>query len=114
MNIIFIILTIIFFALLVVAIAAYCKEKTLDEIREDVYKLFLEAEHTYKESGEGRKKMKWVISHARSLLPAWIQLLITDEIFEHLVQFWFDGIKDLLDDGKFGCKEKEEMLCGKE
>ena len=113
MNIIFTILTIIFIALLAVAVVAYCKERTLDEIRRDVYKLFLEAEHTYKESGEGMQKMKWVISHARSLLPPWLQLIITDEIFEHLVQFWFDGIKDLLDDGKFSCRGEEE-LCGRE
>ena len=44
--------------------------------------------------------MKWVVNRARGLLPVWAQMIITEEMFEKLVQFWFDGIKDLLDDGK--------------
>ena len=44
--------------------------------------------------------MKWVVNRARVILHAWEQIIITEEMFEGLVQFWFDGIKDLLDDGK--------------
>ena len=66
----------------------------------DVYKLFLKAEKKYYESGQGEQKMKWVVSKARSLLPPWLQLVMTEDVFIRLVQIWFDGIKDLLDDGK--------------
>lgn len=78
----------------------YFKTKTLDEIRKDVYKLFLKAEHNFKESHAGKQKMKWVINKARGLLPVWMQMIVTNEMFEHTIQYWFDGIKDLLDDGK--------------
>lgn len=104
MNTLFFVLTIIFIVLLVVAVVAYCKEKTLDEIRQDVYKLFLKAEHVYEESGTGKQKMKWVVSQARSLLPSWLQIIVTEDLFEDLIQIWFDGIKDLLDDGKLNSK----------
>lgn len=100
MNTLFVILTVLFVALFVASIVAYFKERTLDEIRKDVYDLFLKAEHKYKESGQGQQKMKWVIGRARLLLPTWLQVIMTEDMFEQLIQIWFDGIKDLLDDGK--------------
>lgn len=79
----------------------YLKDRTLDDIREDVYQLILKAEHMYQESGTGKQKMKWVVSNARSLLPKWLQLIISEETLEKLIQIWFDAVKDLLDDGKY-------------
>lgn len=79
---------------------AYFKDKKLGEIRVDVYRYFLKAEHKMKESKAGQQKMEWVISRARLLLPKWLQILISDETFKKIVQLWFDQIKDLLDDGK--------------
>lgn len=79
---------------------AYFKNKNLDAVRKDVYKLFLEAEHIMKESKAGRQKMKWVLSRARLLLPKWLQVIISDDTFNKIVQIWFDQVKDLLDDGK--------------
>lgn len=84
-----------------VGIYFYVRNKTLDEIRTDVYQLFLKAEHLYTESGEGKQKMKWVISRARALLPKWAQLFITDELLYKVVEGWFGAVKDLLDDGKY-------------
>lgn len=100
MNMALVIITIFFAVLCLIWAVEYFKEKSLDEIRQDVYKLFLKAEHEFKESHAGKQKMKWVIDRARGLLPVWAQMIITDEMFDSLVQFWFDGIKDLLDDGK--------------
>lgn len=100
MNILFVVITIFFIILFIMAAAAYCREKTLQEIRTDVYQLFLKAENAFNESGQGEQKMKWVISRARSLLPSWIQLIMTEDVFIKLIQIWFDGIKDLLDDGR--------------
>ena len=79
----------------------YLKNSTLEDIRKDVYKLILKAEHMYIKSGSGGQKMKWVVSRARGLLPGWLQTLISEEAFESLVQAWFDAVKDLLDDGKY-------------
>lgn len=99
------IITILLITLAIIGVAAcaymYLKERTLDDVRADVYQLFLAAEHRYKESGAGLQKMKWVISTARALLPKWAQLLLSEETFERVIQFWFDAVKDLLDDGKY-------------
>lgn len=77
----------------------YLRNKTLEQIREEVYQKFLEAERS--EALEtGKMKMKWVLAHAKLLLPDWAQIFITDAFLEKVVQGWFDAAKDLLDDGK--------------
>lgn len=86
----------------------YLKHKTLDEIREDVYQLFLKAEHLYKQSGTGKQKMRFVIKHARELLPSWSRTFITDAVLEDIIELWFRAVKDLLDDGKFNKSQEGE------
>ena len=44
--------------------------------------------------------MKFVVHQARGLLPGWMQLFITEDMMIKLVNEWFRGVKDLLDDGK--------------
>lgn len=78
----------------------YLKQKGLDGIRARVYQLFLQAEHNFTESAQGQQKLKWVVQQARGLLPGWLQLFITDDTLEHIINMWFAGVKDLLDDGK--------------
>lgn len=85
---------------MVLMLFSYFKNRTLEQVREDVYQLILKAEHTYKESSAGKQKMKWVVQQARKLLPGWLQAVISEEALQKLVQAWFDEIKDLLDDGK--------------
>ena len=79
----------------------YFKEKKLSEIRADVYQLFLEAEHKYTETKQGKQKLKWVVSRARGLLPDWLQVFITETALEKMIDIWFKAVKDLLDDGKY-------------
>lgn len=95
-----IILSIIFIIGLVFMAVKYFKTRKLEEIRADVYKLFLKAEHAWNASGEGEERMKWVVQKARSLLPKWLGFIISEDMLRKIIQFWFDGIKDLLDDGK--------------
>lgn len=78
----------------------YAKMKGLEGIRENVYQLILKAEHLYTESGQGEQKLKFVVHQARGLLPGWMQLFITEDMMIKLVNEWFRGVKDLLDDGK--------------
>lgn len=87
----------------------YIRDKTIDEIRLDVYHLFLKAEHAFKESGSGKQKMKYVVSQARKLLPSWLQYFVTDEFLESVIEKWFQAVKDLLDDGKMNGSDKEEV-----
>lgn len=100
-NTIMTILLIVFAVVIVTAGAYfYLRDKTLNDIRADVYQLFLEAEHDPEIMTSGKQKMKWVLSQARRLLPNWAQVLITDAFLEKVVEGWFRAIKDLLDDGK--------------
>ncbi len=96
------------FIVVVAGIYFYARDLSLAEIRADVYQMFLEAEHRPELVHKGKQKMKWVLSRARSLLPPWLQLFITDEFLERVVQGWFDAVKDLLDDGKFNHSEEEQ------
>lgn len=84
----------------IVMIVQYFKLKAFDGIREDVYQIILKAEHTYIGSEQGRHKFKYVVQQARELLPIWIQVFISQEFLEKMIEKWFRGVKDLLDDGK--------------
>lgn len=106
-TIVTILLIVFFVAVLAGGLYLYLRDKTLSEIRADVYQLFLKAEHNPEFAKAGKQKMKWVLSRARSLLPSWAQLLITDAFLEKVVQTWFDAVKDLLDDGKLNGTSKE-------
>lgn len=101
---------IIVFALAIIGVGIYfyVRDKSLNEIRADVYQLFLKAEHNPEFTKNGKQKMKWVLSKARSLLPGWLQFFVTDECLEKMVQGWFDAVKDLLDDGKLNKSGTEE------
>ena len=78
----------------------YAKLKGLDGIRAQVYQYMLKAEHIYYASGQGRQKLKYVVSRARGLLPKWLQVFISDEALINLIEVWFREVKDLLDDGR--------------
>lgn len=106
--------TIVTIVLIVTALAVigagiyfYFRNKNLREIRAEVYQLFLKAEHKPELVKAGKQKMKWVLSQARMLLPAWLQIFITDAFLERVVQGWFDAVKDLLDDGKLNGSGKD-------
>jgi hypothetical protein len=94
---------------LVVMAFSYLKNRTLEKIRTDVYQLILKAEEKYKASSEGKQKMKWVVQQARLILPSWMQTIMSDEALERVIQVWFDGIKDLLDDGKMNGSQKADQ-----
>lgn len=105
------VVTVLVIAGLVVACALttyfYLKGKTLDDIRADVYKLILIAEHHYTEEGSGKQKMEWVLEMTLELLPNWARVFITKDSLAKVVQLWFDAVKDLLDDGKINKSSKE-------
>lgn len=92
--------------LTIVMIYQYAKLKGLNGIRADVYQLILAAEHMYYKSGEGKQKLKYVVSRARSMLPGWIRIFVTEKMLEKIIEEWFKGIKDLLDDGKINNSQK--------
>lgn len=98
-------------AIIAVAIllVIYTRHKSIEDIREDVYELFLKAEHLFEESGAGEEKLDWVVEAAYPLLPKPIQFIVTPSMLKIIIDKWFKGIKDLLDDGKLnGSAEDEE------
>lgn len=107
-TIVGIILTVLAVAWVVFCAYLCLKGKTLDDIRVEVYKLFLEAEHKYTETKAGQDKMNWVINKAWDLLPKWAKKFISEDTLRKIVQCWFDSVKDLLDDGKFNKSVKDD------
>lgn len=105
-------LPVIAVALLILAIITivlayqYAKMQGLDGIRQDVYQLILKAEHIYNESGQGKQKLKYVVSQTRGLLPKWLQIFVTEEAMIKVIDKWFEGVKDLLDDGRVNGSQK--------
>ena len=86
----------------------YAKAKGLEGIRKEVYELFLHAEHIYKESGQGEQKLKWVVQEASGVLPEGLRIFITEDMLVKVINEWFKGVKDLLDDGKVNGSQKGE------
>ena len=88
----------------------YLEMKGLEGIRAEVYQLILKAEHMYEASGTGKQKLKWVVQQARGLLPKWLGWLLTEDVLMEIIDKWFQGVKDLLDDGKVnGSSAKKEV-----
>lgn len=94
------VITVLIIAFLIKKLIDYITKKGLEGIRLDVYKLFVEAEKTFRASKQGQQKFDYVIHMARGLLPKPIQLFVSESMLKEIVQLWFDGVKDLLDDGK--------------
>ena len=61
-------------------------------------------------SKQGQQKFDYVIHMARGLLPKPIQLFVSESMLKQIVQLWFDGVKDLLDDGKLNNSEDVEEV----
>lgn len=98
-TIVTIVLIVSALAVMAAGVYFYLRDKSLNDIRADVYQKFLEAEHNER-LNTGKKRMKWVLYQARALLPNWAQAFISDAFLEKAVEGWFRAIKDLLDDGK--------------
>ena len=107
LPVLLIVLAVLLVVTIVIAIQ-YLKQRGLDGIRNDVYQLILKAEHIYNESGQGKQKFEWVIQQARGLLPSWLRIFVTEDMLKRIVQSWFTGIKDLLDDGKVNGSQDQE------
>ena len=103
-----IVLIVFLMAIVIVGGYFYARNKTLNDIRKDVYKLFLIAEHKPDVMDSGKKKMKWVLQQARYYLPGWLQPFISDAFLEKLIESWFRAVKDLLDDGKMNKSHTKE------
>lgn len=69
-------------------------------IRKQAYRFFLIAEHFFEGDDVGDRKMEYVLDHVYPYLPKILQIFISPELLQKIIQKMFDEIKDLLDDGK--------------
>ena len=86
LPILILVILVLIIVTIVIAIQ-YMKAKGLDGIRADVYQLILKA---------------------RGLLPKWLQVLIPENALKKVIQKWFIGVKDLLDDGKVNGSQENQ------
>ena len=107
-TIIMIFVIVVGLVILGMCVYTYLRNKSIEEIRTDVYHLFLMAEKAFDKGGAGKQKMAWVVSRARLLLPVWLQAFVSDELLYSVFEVWFKSVKDLLDDGKYNHSVKEE------
>ena len=40
------------------------------------------------------------------MLPKWLQIFVTEEAMIKVIDKWFEGVKDLLDDGRVNGSQK--------
>lgn len=66
-------------------------------VRGDIYKWFIKAEHKF---STGSEKMEYVLDNTYEYVPAILKMFISRETYEKILQYLFNCIKDLLDDGK--------------
>lgn len=99
-------LIIVAVVVIAVIVVRYVRNRGIEGIRNDVYKLFLEAEHRFNH-GDNSAKLQFVCEKAYAFLPKAIQLFVTPEVLKLIIDEWFKSIKDLLDDGKLNGSSKE-------
>lgn len=104
--ILLIVIAAVILLVLILTLVKYVKMNTMEKIRSDVYQLFLYVEHEFKYSEENQQKFDYVVGLARSMLPAWAGMFLTDKFIQSTIQFWFNNVKDLLDDGKINSSGK--------
>ena len=83
--------------LIIFSITLYLCIKFNTDFRKDIYKWFVKAEHKY---SLGSEKMQYVLDNTYDYLPAPVKMFINREVYEIILQYLFDCVKDLLDDGK--------------
>ena len=86
-------------AFLIVAVL-YFRNKSIEDIRSDVYEAFLRLEHEITGTKAGRQRLEEAVDAAYDMLPAVVRIFISKKSLEKTVDKWFKQIKELLDDGK--------------
>ena len=82
-------------ALCLIILYAFIKFNTT--VRQDIYEWFIVAEKNF---SVGSEKMEYVLDNTYEFLPIVIKVFVSRKNYEKIVQYLFDCIKNLLDDGK--------------
>ncbi len=92
----------------VVLVFVYLRNKSISDIRKDLYEVFLKLEHSITGTKVGQERLNEAVTAAYEMLPKWVRFFVSKERLRKTVDKWFNEIKDLLDDGKIGNNVEED------
>ena len=99
---------------IIILIFVYFRNKSISDIRKDIYEVFLNLEHSITGTEAGQKRLEEAVTAAYEMLPKWVRLFVSKDRLKKTVDKWFREIKDLLDDGKIGNNIEEDKVVANE
>lgn len=94
----------------VVLLVVYLRNKSISDIRKDLYEVFLKLEHSITGTKVGQERLDEAVTAAYEMLPKWVRLFVSKDRLRKTVDKWFKEIKDLLDDGKLNNVEEDTVV----
>ena len=94
----------------VVLLVVYLRNKSISDIRKDLYEVFLKLEHSITGTKAGQERLDEAVTAAYEMLPKWVRLFVSKARLRKTVDKWFVEIKDLLDDGKLNNVEEDKVV----
>lgn len=94
----------------VVLLVVYLRNKSISDIRKDLYEVFLKLEHSITGTKVGQDRLDEAVTAAYEMLPKWVRLFVSKDRLRKTVDKWFKEIKDLLDDGKLNNVEEDKVI----
>lgn len=94
----------------VVLLVVYLRNKSISDIRKDLYEVFLKLEHSITGTKAGQERLDEAVTAAYEMLPKWARLFVSKDRLRKTVDKWFKEIKDLLDDGKLNNVEEDKVV----
>lgn len=95
---------------IVVLLVVYLRNKSISDIRKDLYEVFLKLEHSISGTKAGQERLDEAVTAAYEMLPKWVRLFVSKDRLRKTVDKWFKEIKDLLDDGKLNNVEEDKVV----
>ena len=95
---------------IVVLLVVYLRNKSISDIRKDLYEVFLKLEHSITGTKAGQERLDEAVTAAYEMLPKWVRLVVSKDRLRKTVDKWFKEIKDLLDDGKLNNEEEDKVI----
>ena len=95
---------------IVVLLVVYLRNKSISDIRKDLYEVFLKLEHSITGTKVGQDRLDEAVTAAYEMLPKWVRLFVSKDRLRKTVDKWFKEIKDLLDDGKLNNVEEYTVV----
>ena len=77
----------------VVLLVVYLRNKSISDIRKDLYEVFLKLEHSITGTKAGQERLDEAVTAAYEMLPKWVRLFVSKDRLRKTVDKWFKEIK---------------------